>query len=388
MIFERHSEPLDLSLSELVWIALMVLLLIFGFSQNKARKEYEDQRAEILRLTTDNDRLKRENKVFTDGEKTLRQEINKDKNLQDENTTLQEHINALVSEKAQLQERYEVLKQLLARGNNSKAKILDNLEKEKIICKNLMASNLELEKKVSALNDRITRLENENQSLQALWDDSKERLTDTKDENKDLNAQIKKLKESIEDMQKEFLLLSRDMIDIKGKLNRVICIVDCSSSMVSNENWDVTKKLIKTWISHLDIKELMLITYNETVVLHTDTFLDVAKDHPGQLNENLQNVVSYLDKIIPQSYSDTYSALEEAYKHAPDTIFLFTDGAPNRHRDGIVDEHEMQRIITGLIEEHRGIPINIIGFGNYFDERIGNYFTKVIELTDGTFIGR
>jgi len=152
--------------------------------------------------------------------------------------------------------------------------------------------------------------------------------------------------------------------------------------------WVGTRDTIEVWISNLDIKKLALITYNDEATVRTKGYLDVETKQVGDSNDNLKNIIDYLKKTTPQSYSNTYDALEKAYKLEPKTIILFTDGAPNRDEKSGIDTGEMDRIIDNLIKEHRDVPVNIIGLGNYFDKDIGKYFRKVTSLTGGTFIGR
>jgi predicted nucleic acid-binding Zn-ribbon protein len=442
---EKQSHILYLSLSELVWTALMVLILVFAFYQNKADMEREKQQAAINASQARVKQLEKENKTLEKVQSELDQAKAANEKLQKDNDDLDRRVQELAAANQVLEQKLagmplDVVKLLQSERDKNHDLVAKNAElNEQMVA--LKEENEKLKTDKSRLEERLQTLIAENESLQkdrdnwrnkyaaseavrdtnqeeaqkvvedlmSKLENAKSRIGDLEAINQELRNQVDaferdqtakvlqeevdtlkkekaELEASIEEIRKEKGSVSIDMIDIKGKLENVACIVDCSSSMLYEKKWDVTKKLIGTWISNLPIKKLLLITYNENVTLYKDDYIGV--DDP-----NLLACLDYLEnKIRPQGYSDTYAALKKAYEYKPDTIILFTDGSPNRTDKTIsknLDVEEMKKIEELVAEkQNREIPINIIGFGDYFSQSIGNHIRRVTDLTEGTFIGR
>ncbi len=381
MSSDRHSEALHLSLSELVWTALMVLILVFAVCQNEARKTQKEMQAtmgaQAARIATLEGETERFNKEKAEWERSKKEQRAKD--------DLAKDLDAEKKKNTELQTANETL-QGEKRGLETRVKTLEGDKRD------LLNKCGDLERRIAKIpqdiNDAVT------QAVATEKSQSDEAIKELEQKHA---AIVKELEEKydvlFEDLEKQYLIVSKDMIDIKGKLEQVVCIVDCSSSMVYEEKWDLTKKLIGTWMSHLPIQKLMLITYNKDVTLYKDGYINLAQGRKrGSDNPNLTGCVRYLEQVKPQGFSDTYNALKKAYEYDPDTIILFTDGSPNRTDTGSKkseDEKEMKKIeeLVGL-EENRKIPINIIGFGDYFSPAVGNHIRRVTDLTEGTFLGR
>jgi predicted nucleic acid-binding Zn-ribbon protein len=423
----------------------MALILVFAFYQNKAVKERAKQQAAIDASQARITQLEKENKALAIDKAELDREKAANKKLQKDNDDLDRRVRELAAANQTLEQQLkgqpsDVAKALQQEKDKNRDLTAKNAELNEEIAA-LKTENEKLKTDKSSLEERLQTLMAENKSLQkdrdswrnkyaalealsnrniddvqkvveglmAKLEDANTRIGDLEASNAELRKKLdafeqdqtakvlqeqvdalKKEKDelevSIRELRKESGRVSRDMIDIKGTLEKVVCIVDCSSSMLYEKKWDVTKKIIGTWISHLPIQKLLLITYNNEVAVYKDDYIDV--DDP-----NLLACLTYLEKDVrPQGYSDTYSALKKAYDYHPDTIILFTDGSPNRtdktsKKD--VDLKQM-KMIEELVakEENRKIPINIIGFGDYFSQSIGNHIRRVTDLTEGTFIGR
>ncbi len=360
---EHHSDSIHLSLSELAWASFLILVLIFAISQNDVRVKDKEQKILISQYA---DLLKNSSLL-------LEQIKAKGKTLEEEYADLNHSIEELNKER----------ESLIAQCNDLKKQLLDAQEQNKADVKSLREEILALKEKNAALEidnktqkEKVAALEADRMALE-------EKVTALEVNNSDLKKQIDIYK-------KYYVVIGRDMIDIKGGLDKVVCVVDCSASMtfLSTKRWSETQRRIKAWISYLDIKELALITYNKTATVHTKDFLDIGKREPNEINENIKQILKYLESVIPQSSSNTYEALERAYEFKPDTIILFTNGSPSRNTKSGIDESEMNRIIEDLIKKHQDIPVNIVGIGDYFNDKTGTYFRKITELTRGSFIGR
>jgi len=72
----------------------------------------------------------------------------------------------------------------------------------------------------------------------------------------------------------------------------------------------------------------------------------------------------------------TASALEMAYKLPKlKTIILFTDGRPTGPQGIKFEESEVKRVYD-LCEKHAGIPVHIVGLGDYFIDKKFSEFLR------------
>lgn len=318
------SESLHRSMSELVWVALMVLVMLFAFSQNKAQKVHVQNKKEVAKF--------------------------------------KERIVELEAENLKLKLDLESLS--VQRSNEQLRE-----ENEKLVAE---VKALEVENKI--LLESVSKLKVDNAHLITRIETLKKQLSD-------MSALLESYKDK-GDVRDGFFIASKDMIGIEGNLNRVAVVVDTSSSMVSGKKWKETKRIIGTWISNLDIENLLLITYGSEIDVFENRFIYVKKSGPGVVNENLRKIIGHLEGITPGGSSHTYYAIEKAYRYKPDTIILFTDGSPSH--DG---KAEMQKI-RRLVSQHSNVPINIIGLGDYFHPEVGSHIRELLRITEGVFIGR
>jgi predicted nuclease with TOPRIM domain len=183
---------------------------------------------------------------------------------------------------------------------------------------------------------------------------------------------------------------NRELIGLKGRLERVAIIFDASGSMRQvgaggDDRWAEAQEIAANWLQHLNVEQCVLIVYSSSVrTFPADgTFADLRGAAGKAKREAL---LKQLQGVKPGGWTNTYEALRKAYEYNPDTILLFTDGAPSRAASGLYDD-ALAKQIYQLCRTNSAIPVNTIGLGNYFDEDMSTFLRTVASLTGGTFRG-
>jgi myosin heavy subunit len=182
----------------------------------------------------------------------------------------------------------------------------------------------------------------------------------------------------------------RELIGLKGPLQRVAILFDASGSMRQagsggGDRWAEAQEIAATWLQHLNVQQCVLIVYSSRV----RTFPADGKfaDFRGPAGKSRREaLLQNLKSVSPGGWTNTHDALLKAYQYDVDTILLFSDGAPSRAASGKYDEALARQIFT-LCRAHSKIPINAIGLGNYFDANTSTFLRTVASLTGGTFRG-
>jgi hypothetical protein len=197
-------------------------------------------------------------------------------------------------------------------------------------------------------------------------------------------AEIAKLKDALAAQTS----VKRELLGLKGDFKRVAILFDASGSMNKDGLWDNTRKVVESWLNHLDMKEFVVIVFNsgEPKVFPSDgTF---ATYEGGEGVKYKADLGKFLSAVTPVDGTFTRGALERAYRiDGLDTIVLFTDGAPNDGNSGVFQQREAD-LIYEMIGKHKDIPINTVGLGDYFKETGGNFLKRVAELSKGSYLGR
>ena len=194
---------------------------------------------------------------------------------------------------------------------------------------------------------------------------------------------------------------------------RVVFVVDCSGSMVRSSNssdesrWDYVQTVIRNWLLLLPFQEVQLILFNHDVDVHPlpGEFISLKKTAESR-RLDIQPLLTALKNTVPNQGTNTSLALRTAYEaENVDAIFLFTDGQPMLKAEVDTtseDFRTLQNEVLDLIvrEKQRGNapPINVIGLGDYFSNRLagpeqkhlpfGVFLTRIAQLSGGTFLGR
>ncbi len=247
--------------------------------------------------------------------------------------------------------------------------------------------------------------------------DLEEKLSENRSRLRTLQSHLDELrleKERLErdslSQQKKEVGLRRDLVGFKGDMKRVAFVVDGSESMGKDaDRWPNAKKTVLSWIENLDVQECVVIVFTNRVHRFPQGEKDTFDLQGERRAASIEQIRKYLGQRTPVGFTNTLAALETAYAMpGVDTIILFTDGAPyaglnaQQIRDGRKDnslktkdnKHDydptMMKQIYDLCEnrDHVGIPINVVGVGDFYSEELSAFLLNVARITKGTFIGR
>jgi hypothetical protein len=191
-----------------------------------------------------------------------------------------------------------------------------------------------------------------------------------------------------------------EVLGFQGQFRNVVFIIDVSHSMthISDPNrpgfendtynpqrWNKTKREIVSWARHLPMETLRLVVFHSNVFEYPGggKFFSMRGAERGEAVGVLEKG---LDRVKPTGQTNTLGALEKAYSYPDvDTMILFTDGNP------VVEGAKTADLIAsvrGLIRQHRNIPVNVVGIGEYFEKSFADFLRDIASVTGGEFIGR
>ncbi len=181
--------------------------------------------------------------------------------------------------------------------------------------------------------------------------------------------------------------LHKELIGLRGDMRRIAIIFDTSGSMGQDGRWEYARSVVATWLEHLAISEcaLVLFSTDAQVFPQDGGFLDVRGSAGKANRKRLLEQISYTK---PDGGTNTLLALQMAYQCPQlDTIILFTDGEPNNGNSNKFDPEIAERIYA-LCQQHKGIPVNTVGLGNYFKPQLSGFLKRVAQESGGSFLGR
>jgi hypothetical protein len=210
-------------------------------------------------------------------------------------------------------------------------------------------------------------------------------------ENKELQSTLSKAEQEHQRQLIEEGRNNRELIGLKGRMERVAIVFDASGSMNSpgpggiGNRWAEAQQMAAKWLAHLNVQQCVLIVFSTEVrTFPQDGSLADLRGEGGKAKRD--GLLASLKSVSPGGWTNTHDALRRAYQYNVDAILLFTDGAPSK-TNGLFDE-TLARQIYQLCREHPNIPINTIGLGNYFDKNMSTFLRTVANLTGGTFRGQ
>jgi uncharacterized coiled-coil DUF342 family protein len=183
----------------------------------------------------------------------------------------------------------------------------------------------------------------------------------------------------------------RELVGLKGEMQRVAILIDASGSMRQQGNggrdrWQEALKIVASWLTHLNMGECVLIVFStHAQAFPSDGSLVDLRGEAGKANR--ERLLQHLRSVSPGGWTDTLEALQKAYQYKVDTILIFSDGAPSKVDTGVFDPALASQIF-GLCQRHKGIPINAVGLGNYFDQEMANFLRNLAGITGGSFRGQ
>lgn len=340
---------------------------------NKKIKSLEE---EITRLKTELDSKPPSPSDFSDEIKKLKFVIF---DLNQELTDLKNKYNVLELDLEKKKKELADLKILYDKSSKTKSDSNTKLDVALSEMKILEARIQEAQDKITALNADLDKLNasldlerNKNKDLSA-------QVIELVRVNKELNETMKRLKDPLNAEG----AVRAELLGLKPPLNKVVFVVDRSSSMneakEAVKRWEDCIQTIKTWINFLPVQKAALIVFGDDIKVYPQDEKSMLK-----LPEGAKELTNALDDLQPKGGTKTQAALWKAYSSYDniDAIILFTDGAPDEGIDSVltfVDEMARQKPNT---------RIYTVGIGDYFNGQMGRFLREVSKRTGGTFIGR
>lgn len=347
--------PLFISFNELAWLAVVGVVLIAAPQLAKGKQQSPD--------------LPEEKEQPPELEPTLT-EKNKFRHQ------LKEAEQELAQAKDQLEEAEQELENKNADATFRHAELIrkiDTLEKQLKETKQKLevaeSRNAELPAKIDALEKQLKSMEQERDLALA--------------EERKLRHQLKETKQELVEAQNQPVkteqVVRKELLGLKGKLENVGILLDRSSSMKKGNRWEESIQIVKTWLNLLPIENCFLIPYNDNPdTFQTNKYLPVSGPN-GKRNRNW--LIKQIRDIQPTGGTHIIRALAKAYEYPNlQTIILFTDG-----RSGNM---EKIRQLCRNEKQSRGVTVNVVAIGDYFEEEIGEFLRNVAKETGGAFIGR
>jgi myosin heavy subunit len=232
----------------------------------------------------------------------------------------------------------------------------------------------------------------------------------------DLEAELKKFSNEQITAEVREQGFRQELLGIRTResgLGRVVFVVDCSGSMVRSSNssaesrWDYTQTVIRNWLLLLPFQEVQLVMFNNEVNVYPrdGDFISLQQTAVSR-RVDIQPLLDVLKETVPNDGTNTFLALRTAYEaRNVDAIFLFTDGQPmlkpeaeTTSEDFRIMQNEVLDLIVSENQKGNPTPINVIGLGDYFSDRLsgrnqkhlpfGVFLTRIAQLSGGTFLGR
>jgi parvulin-like peptidyl-prolyl isomerase len=358
----------------LLCVIFMVALAFAGYKQLESERE-----------TTSDNRQEATNNIGR-----LKKELDDlKKQMGNDATKLARRVSELEEEKkissatvAELRAEIEQLNKKLENEFANNQQINSQLRSEKA----------ELWRKYEAATTTIEELQG---AIEALKTASKEFKAQTEAASEAKKERIKVLSEQVKAAK-----INPELLGLQGKCERVAFICDASGSMLmgnhkddaqspqARDRWEGVFRTLSRWIGHLAVQEAVLIVYNDGARAFKKNGREVVSLKEGvEGDQSRKDMIAFLRETKPDFGTNTRAALELAYSYSPDSIILFTDGAPNNGKGSTIDPDEVKRIHE-LCTQHPLIPINVIGVGDYYEAKLAEFFNQLKKDTNGSFIGQ
>ena len=353
--------PLFISFNELAWLAVVGVVLIASPQLAKGKQQspnsQEEKKEQLQSPKQEQDQLEEKQKSEID--------------------TLRKQLKETEQELAKAEDQVEKTKQKLenektdntSRNAESRGKI-DALKKQ------LENREHELELALAEkhkLQDQLEKLRNQ-------LKEAKQKLEVAESKNAEMLTKIDALEKTAQNQPERMeQVVRKELLGLKGKLEHVGILLDRSASMKKGNRWEKSIQIVETWLNLLPIENCFLIPYNDTLfTFQTNKYLPVSGSN-GERNRDW--LIRQIRDIQPAGGTHILRALAKAYEyHNLQTIILFTDG-----RSGSM---EKIRQLCRNQKQRRGVTVNVVAIGDYFEEEIGEFLRNVAEETGGAFIGR
>ena len=362
--------PLFISFNELAWLAVVGVVLIAAPQLAKGKQQTSNLPEEKKEQSQSS--KQEPEPTFTEEDKLRNQLTETKQELAEEQNQLEkveQNLAAAKSKKAELEKQLKSMEQERDRALAEKRKMRDQLEK---LREHLEETKRKLEVAESKKYELLAKIN----ALEKQLEETAQELAKTQNQLEETKQKLTKAQNQPERMEQ---VVRKELLGLKGELEHVGILLDRSASMKKGNRWQESIKIVETWLSLLPIENCFLIPYNDTpYTFQTNKYLPVSGTNGIKRREWL---IQQIRDIQPTGGTHIIKALEKAYEYPNlQTIILFTDG-----RSG---NTEKIRQLCRNEKQRRGVTVNVVAIGDYFEEKIGEFLRNVAKETGGAFIGR
>ena len=174
--------------------------------------------------------------------------------------------------------------------------------------------------------------------------------------------------------------VAKELLGLKGKLSKVVFLLDRSSSMANSGRWETAAATVTDWLKHLGMDQVAIITFGTQVEAFPDAGSFLPADDP--------RLVEFVQKVPVSGQTATFGALYLAFSEYADcdTFLVFTDGEPSPGFTGNTDKSAVIRLVKDQLKPSQ--TINVIGIGDYFSKSMRDFVKSLANHGRGAFIGR
>ena len=396
----RYSSVITITFAEFAWLAFFGILFINASTMNE------------------NEVMSKELEHFAEIEKSFQKTLQSKEKLQDIIRSIQadyEALSEVQDSKADPDKSKEELDSIKTRLNRTNESIIalelkNNELTQKLITAKETSRDLTDERdKNKVLQDKLVNLQTNNETESDLRVEIEGIRESNRTIQKELNAVITELAEKNSEIEKlsserqkhisqskSESSVRQELLGIKVEnLDRVVFVMDCSSSMTQNnaENWRSVLKILEDWTYFLPFNNLSLISFNRKATVYpkknndTNVYFSI-RDEDGDIDDGKRlSLLNYVSELRTAPGTNTLAALKEAseFKDA-DLVVLFTDGAPE---SGVFSTtKKLQNEILSFAKSYIDVPIFVVALGDHDSRNLK--FLKDLSKTipNGGFIAR
>lgn len=203
---------------------------------------------------------------------------------------------------------------------------------------------------------------------------SRQQVSTLEEEITDMVQHVSAIEEEIQGMERHVSAV----VGLKGEFEGVVFVFDTSGSMADDERFEEYQQMLQQWLMYLPFDRFNVIDFDSGVKPWRPDVLVTATAAEREA------ACQFVEGFTAGGSTNTLGALQAAFAMpGVDTIILMSDGAPDK-------DQPMDQIHDWLARENksRGVVINTVGMGLYFDKAYGPFLQKIASDHGGMFIGR
>jgi Mg-chelatase subunit ChlD len=192
--------------------------------------------------------------------------------------------------------------------------------------------------------------------------------------------------------------IRQELLGISGSLDTAVFVVDRSDSMKRSGRWDDAVRTVSSWIEHLPIRRVAVVTFGSDVRTIPASDQESAalnpesREVPLATPEHREAILDALRSTSPSGATRTYDGLRRAMDFKDvDAMIVFTDGAPDSAESGSRagdPSAQVLMLVQHWVAQSQKRHVHVVGVGDYFKGPMRDFLLGVAKAGNGTFIGR